>query len=88
MKECPHCHEETFGFRELFLLEYFSPNECKACGKLVRNDGFRQFLAVPAILPRNGDHPMSTSPVRNKRGQRNGDAKCDSNTERIVEHVA
>jgi len=50
MKECPHCHEESFGFRELFQLDYFSPDECKACGKLVRNDGFRQFLTIPAIL--------------------------------------
>ncbi len=50
MKECPYCHEESFGFRELFQLDYFSPDECKACGKLVRNDGFRQFLTIPAIL--------------------------------------
>ena len=49
-KECPHCHEESFGFRELFQLAYFSANECRACGRLVRNDGFRQFLSVPAIL--------------------------------------
>ena len=50
MKECPHCHEESFGVRELFQLDYFSPDQCKACGKLVRNDGFRQFLTIPAIL--------------------------------------
>src|SRR3989442_15044803 len=49
-KECPHCHEDSFGARELFSLNYFSANQCKACGKLVRNDGFRQFLTVPAIL--------------------------------------
>src|ERR1700693_2021516 len=49
-KECPHCHEETFGFRELFQLGYFSGNQCRACGKLVRNDGFRQLLSIPAIL--------------------------------------
>src|SRR2546426_4894482 len=49
-KECPHCHEDSFGARELFSLDYFSANQCKACGKLVRNDGFRQFLTVPAIL--------------------------------------
>src|SRR5437016_8609614 len=49
-KECPHCHEDSFGVRELFSLNYFSEDQCKACGKLVRNDGFRQFLTVPAIL--------------------------------------
>jgi hypothetical protein len=49
-KECPHCHEESFGFRELFQLDYFSANQCGACGKLVRNDGFRQLLSIPAIL--------------------------------------
>src|SRR5436309_8297943 len=49
-KECPHCHEDSFGARELFSLNYFSEDQCKACGKLVRNDGFRQFLTVPAIL--------------------------------------
>jgi uncharacterized protein (DUF983 family) len=49
-KECPHCHEESFGFRELFQLGYSSADQCKACGKPVRNDGFRQFLSVPAIL--------------------------------------
>lgn len=50
MKKCPHCHEESFGWRELIVLDYFSPNECKACGQLVRNDGVRQFLTVPTIL--------------------------------------
>ncbi len=50
MKECPHCHEKSFGVRELFQLEYFSPDQCKTCGGPVRNDGFRQFLTIPAIL--------------------------------------
>jgi hypothetical protein len=50
MKECPHCHEDSFGWRELIVLDYFSSSECKACGKLVRNDGFRQFLTVPSFL--------------------------------------
>src|SRR5438132_470144 len=49
-KECPHCHEKSFGWRELLTLDYFSSDECKACGKQVRNDGFRQFLIVPTIL--------------------------------------
>jgi len=50
MKQCPHCHEESFGVRELFQLDYFSHHECKACGQLVRNDGFRQLLTLPTIL--------------------------------------
>lgn len=50
MKECPHCHEDTFGWRELIGLDYFSTTECTACGKPVRNDGLRQFLTVPTIL--------------------------------------
>jgi hypothetical protein len=49
-KECPHCHEESFGWRELIALDYFSPDSCKACGKLVRNDGFRQLLIFPTVL--------------------------------------
>src|SRR4030095_4834650 len=50
MKKCPHCHEESFGWRELIGLDYFSTTECKACGKPVRNDGVRLFLTFPAIL--------------------------------------
>lgn len=50
MKECPYCHEDSFGWRELIVLDYFSSRECKACGKPVRNDGVRQFLTVPTIL--------------------------------------
>ena len=50
MKRCPHCQEDTFGWRELVVLDYFTRDQCKACGKLVRNDGVRQFLIFPAIL--------------------------------------
>ena len=50
MKECPHCHEDSFGWRELILLDYFSSSECRACQKPVRNDGVRQFLLIPTIL--------------------------------------
>jgi len=50
MKECPHCHEDSFGLRDLFALDYFHSQDCRACGKLVRNDGFRQFLTIPAII--------------------------------------
>lgn len=49
-KECPHCHEESFTFRELFTLDYFGSTECKACGERVRNDGFRLLLIVPSML--------------------------------------
>lgn len=49
-RECPHCHEKSFGVPELFSLNSFNFDECKVCGKLVRNDGFRQFLTIPAIL--------------------------------------
>jgi hypothetical protein len=50
MKECPHCHEDSFGWRELIFLDSFGPSECRACGKPVRNDVVRQFLTVPTIL--------------------------------------
>lgn len=50
MKECPHCHEDSFGWRELIFLDYFRPSECKACGKPVRNDGIRQLLTVPTVF--------------------------------------
>jgi hypothetical protein len=50
MKKCPHCHEESFGWRELISLDYFSSSECKACGQTVRNGGVRLFLTFPAIL--------------------------------------
>ena len=49
-KECPHCHEESFSFRELISLDYFNFKECKVCGKLARNDGFRQLLTIPGAL--------------------------------------
>lgn len=54
MKECPHCHEETFGWRELGVLDYFSPSECSDCQQPVRNDGVRQILVVPAIVASAG----------------------------------
>ncbi len=49
-KNCPHCHEETFGWRELVTLDSFTPEECKNCHKLVRNSGWRQLLAPLAII--------------------------------------
>src|SRR6266705_5414614 len=50
MKQCPHCREDSFGLRDLFALDYFHSQDCRACGKPVRNDGFRQFLTIPAII--------------------------------------
>src|SRR5688500_7960817 len=50
MKKCPHCHEDTFAASQLFNLDYFGVDECSECKQLVRNDGLRQFLILPAIL--------------------------------------
>jgi hypothetical protein len=49
-KKCPHCHEETFGWRELITLDSFSPEQCKSCHGFVRNSGWRQLLAPLAII--------------------------------------
>ena len=49
-KSCPHCNEETFGWRELITLDSFTVKECKHCHGLVRNSGWRQLLALLAII--------------------------------------
>jgi hypothetical protein len=49
-KECPHCHANSFGWRELLTLASFTPAECKNCGNSVRNSGWRQLLAPLAII--------------------------------------
>src|SRR6266550_2931979 len=49
-KACPYCHEYSFDEHELVNLSYFRDQACKNCGKLVRNDGLRQLLLVPAII--------------------------------------
>jgi len=49
-KACPHCHANSFGWRELVTLASFTPAECKNCHKLVRNSGWRQLLALLAII--------------------------------------
>jgi hypothetical protein len=49
-KECPHCHANSFGWRELVTLDSFTPTECKNCHKLVRNSGWRQLLGPLAII--------------------------------------
>ncbi|MGH9872863.1 MAG: hypothetical protein ACRD9S_10405 [Pyrinomonadaceae bacterium] len=50
MKECPHCHADTFGASQLIGLDYWSVDQCRECKRLVRNDGLRQFLIIPALL--------------------------------------
>lgn len=49
-KECPHCHANSFGWRELLTLSSFTPEECQNCHRLVRNSGWRQLLAPLAII--------------------------------------
>lgn len=50
-KECPHCHIDKFRLLDLFTLDYFSPSQCRNCGKLVRNSGWSQFLGpVTTVL--------------------------------------
>src|SRR6267143_3334239 len=49
-KNCPHCNEETFGWRELITLDSFTVEECKNCHRFVRNLGWRQLLAPLAII--------------------------------------
>src|ERR1700681_3607974 len=44
-KNCPYCHEDTFGWRELITLSPFTLAECKSCHKFVRNSGWRQLIA-------------------------------------------
>lgn len=45
-KECPHCHQDSFGWRELIVLGAFTPAKCKHCHQLVRNSGWRQLFAA------------------------------------------
>ena len=49
-KACPHCHEYSFGERQLFSLDYFRPTECKSCGRLVRGDGLRHWLKLIGMV--------------------------------------
>ena len=49
-KNCPHCNEHTFGWRELITLDFFTVEECKNCHRFVRNSGWRQLLAPLAII--------------------------------------
>ena len=49
-KECPYCHANSFGWRELITLDCFTSDQCKNCHKLVRNSGWRQLLAPLAFI--------------------------------------
>lgn len=49
-KECPHCHANSFGWRELVTLNSFTPRACTNCHELVRNSGWRQSLGPLAII--------------------------------------
>jgi hypothetical protein len=49
-KACPYCREYCFDERALLELSYFTPTACKSCGKLVRNDGVRFLLLLPAVV--------------------------------------
>jgi hypothetical protein len=49
-KECPHCHESSFGWRELIVLNAFSPRACLNCHQMVRNSGWRQVLGPLLIF--------------------------------------
>ena len=49
-KECPHCHANSFGWRELVTLNSFAPRACTNCHELVRNSGWRQSLGPLAII--------------------------------------
>lgn len=45
-KNCPHCNEETLGWRELILLDSFFPVQCENCHEWVLASGWRQLLGV------------------------------------------
>ena len=49
-KNCPHCNEETLGWRELILLNSFSPVQCENCHEWVRASGWRQLLGVLILI--------------------------------------
>jgi hypothetical protein len=49
-QKCPHCHEETFSWRDLVILSSFTPVQCENCHDWVRNSGWRQLLAPLVII--------------------------------------
>jgi len=49
-QKCPHCHEETFSWRDLIVLSSFTPVQCENCHNWVRNSGWRQLLAPLVII--------------------------------------
>jgi hypothetical protein len=49
-KNCPHCNEDTLGWRELILLDSFSSVQCENCHEWVLASGWRQLLGVLTFL--------------------------------------
>jgi len=49
-KNCPHCNEETLGWRELILLDSFSTVQCENCQEWVLASGWRQLLGVLTFI--------------------------------------
>ena len=49
-KNCPHCHEETLGWRDLIILDSFDPVQCENCHKWVLASGWRTLLGVLTFL--------------------------------------
>jgi hypothetical protein len=49
-KNCPHCNEESLGWRELILLDSFSPVQCENCQEWVLASGWRQLLGMLTFL--------------------------------------
>src|SRR6266404_2020474 len=49
-KNCPHCNEESLGWRELILLDSFSPVQCENCHEWMLASGWRQLLGVLTFI--------------------------------------
>jgi hypothetical protein len=49
-KSCPHCNEETLGWRELIILDSFSTVQCENCHEWVLASGWRQLLGLLTFL--------------------------------------
>jgi hypothetical protein len=50
IKECPHCHAKSLGWRELITLNSFSPVQCENCQEWVLASGWRQLLGVLTFI--------------------------------------
>jgi hypothetical protein len=49
-KNCPHCNEETLGWRELIFLDSFFAVQCENCHEWVLASGWRQLLGVLVFI--------------------------------------